>query len=58
MNDVIFPTAEEQSCLNNEMEDIFDTLHTLKHRIIALESMYGGDLSTYGIADELEQLNL
>ena len=50
MNEVIFPTAEEQSCLDNEMEDIFNALHKLKQSIITLEFNYGADLSTYGIA--------
>ena len=57
LDNVIIPEAEILDKINPEMADIYEAIINLKNKVANLENQFGS-LDQYGIADEMENLNL
>lgn len=57
LDNVVIPDAEILDKINPEMVDIYDAIINLKNKVANLENQFGS-LDQYGIADEIENLNL
>lgn len=57
LDNVIIPDAEILDKINPEMADIYEAIINLKNKVANLENQFGS-LDQYGIADEMENLNL
>ena len=57
LDNVIIPDTEILDKINPEMSDIYKAIINLKNKVANLENQFGS-LDQYGIADEMENLNL
>ena len=57
LDNVVIPDAEILDKINPEMADIYEAIINLKNKVANLENQFGS-LDQYGIADEMENLNL
>ena len=57
LDNVVIPDAEILDEINPEMADIYEAIINLKNKVANLENQFG-PLDQYGIADEMENLNL
>lgn len=57
LDNVIIPDTEILDKINPEMSDIYEAIINLKNKVANLENQFGS-LDQYGIADEMENLNL
>ena len=57
LDNVIIPDTEILDKINPEMADIYEAIINLKNKVANLENQFGS-LDQYGIADEMENLNL